>query len=67
MPSLRGDPDFDGVDDIFIERVQMDGGSSVIKSSDYFIHDAEPLIMNAEDFQMIGQYMFATKNVVSGQ
>ena len=61
----RGTGKLDQPDDIYVERIQMDQGSSIIKSSDYFVRDVHQLIVDAEDFQMIGQYMFATKNVVS--
>ncbi|CAG2199306.1 unnamed protein product [Mytilus edulis] len=58
-----GNKDYDKPNDIYVERVQMDGGSSIVKSSDFFVQDAQPLIMDVEDFQMIGQYMFAVKKV----
>ena len=53
----------DQPDDIYVERIQMDQGSSIIKSSDYFVRDVHQLIVDGEDFQMIGQYMFVTKKV----
>lgn len=58
-----GNKDYDKSNDIFVERVQIDGGSSIVKSSDFFVRDAQPLMMDVEDFQMIGQYMFAVKKV----
>ena len=61
----RGTGELDQPDDIYVERIQMDQGSSIIKSSDFFVRDVHQLIVDAEDFQMIGQYMFATKKVVS--
>lgn len=56
-----GSEDLDGPDDIYIERIQIDGGSSIIKSKDYFVRDVQQLMLDAEDFQMIGKYMFVTK------
>ena len=61
----RGTGKLDQPDDIYVERIQMDQGSSIIKSSDYFVRDVHQLIVDGEDFQMIGQYMFVTKKVVS--
>lgn len=61
----RGNKDYDKPNDIYVERVQMDGGSSIVKSSDFFVQDAQSLMMDVDDFQMIGQYMFAVKKVVS--
>jgi hypothetical protein len=46
----RGTGKLDQPDDIYVERIQMDQGSSIIKSSDYFVRDVHQLIVDGEDF-----------------
>ena len=59
----RGKQPYDHEDDIYVERQESDGRSTVLRSSHYFrpFFRVETLISGVEDFQIQGVYMFATK------
>ena len=58
---------YDNNTDVYVEEIAGSHGNSVWRSTDYF-HSARnkvQLISGVRDFQVMDQYLFATKHVVS--
>ena len=67
-PFSRGVDEFDGPNDLIVERIANDDLSNIILSSDYFRTSwrHRTLFRGASDFELRDDYMFAvTKNVSS--
>lgn len=51
---------------MYITRMKPNGKQDLLRSSTYFMNDAktEKLIADVEEFEMMGNFLFATKNEV---
>ncbi|XP_033100199.1 sortilin-related receptor-like [Anneissia japonica] len=63
-----GVKDFDKIDTIYVERIESNGVTNVLKSEDYFDNDflIEVIMEGVEDFEIKNNYMFATKKIPHG-
>lgn len=62
---FRGHEKYDNPDKIYVERLEPNGHSTVVLSTDFFEKHQQAIISAVEDFEIKENYMFATKKIVS--
>ncbi|GAB1604830.1 sortilin-related receptor-like isoform X2 [Argonauta hians] len=58
-----GQQKYDNPDNIYVERKEPNGHSTVVLSTNFFLGTQKALISEVEDFEIKDNYMFATKKI----